>query len=114
MSEYTIYHNPRCSKSRQALALLKEKGIEPKIVEYLKDPLSAQQLEALIKLSGEDPQLFVRKKEEDYAKVKSKDLSNIKEVAKVLHKYPRLMERPIVCHKKKAVIARPTERILEL
>ena len=106
MKNCTIYHNPRCSKSRQALALLKEKGIEPKIVEYLKDVPSAKEIEGLIKASGEDLQSFLRKKEEEYGQVKSEDLSTTKAVAQAIHKYPKLLQRPIVCCGKKAVIAR--------
>ena len=106
MSSCTIYHNPRCSKSRQALNLLKEKGLEPKIIEYLNDVPSVKEIEGLIKASGEDCQNFLRKKEAEYAEVKPEDLSTAKNVAKVIHKYPRLLQRPIVCYNEKTVIAR--------
>lgn len=115
MSNFTLYHNPKCSKSRQALALLQENGIEPTIVEYLEEPLSKSELKNLLKLLGLGPRDLLRTKEPEYKSLNLAD-KNLKDedIIDVIVKNPRLLERPIVVKGKKAVLGRPTENILKL
>ena len=109
-----IYHNPRCSKSRQALALLRENGIEPEIVEYLNAPPSEADLDALLDKLGLEPEALMRKGEDEYkAHVKGRTLSRNEAIA-LMVKYPKLIERPIVVAGSKAVLGRPPERVLEI
>lgn len=114
MPSWTIYHNPRCTKSRQALELLRGKGIEPKVVEYLKEVPSERELEMLVMKLGVRPEELVRKSEQLY-KDRFKGLRfNDHEWVRVMHEHPALIERPIIVKGHKAVIGRPTERIEEL
>jgi arsenate reductase len=111
MEKFTIYHNPRCSKSRETLALLEQHGIRPTIVEYLKDPLTEAELLALMETL--EPASLVRTKEEKYLELRFElDDKNI--VAKELARHPELLERPIVVKGKKAVIGRPPENVKKL
>ena len=110
----TIYHNPRCTKSREALEILNQKQCDLDIVLYLKDSLSEQKLENIISLLNVKADDLVRKKEIEWKdNFKGKEM-NQKEIIKALVKYPKLMERPIVVNGKKAVIARPPEKVLEI
>lgn len=110
----TIYHNVRCSKSREACSILEEKGIKPEVVEYLKTPLSETELKALLKKLNMKAEEIVRKSEDLYKeKYKGKKLSET-EWVKVLVKNPILIERPIFVNGNKAVIGRPPERVLEI
>lgn len=106
-----IYHNPRCSKSRQALELLQNNHINPIIVEYLKDPISREQLFEL--RSHFDLRDFVRT-DEPVFKTRALALENEANVLEAMLKEPILMQRPIVTYNGKAIIARPPEKILEL
>ena len=109
-----IYHNPRCTKSRQTLALLQENGVEPEVVEYLKDLLNIEDLSDLIGFLGIEPLALVRKNETVWKeKFKGKELSD-KEVIKAMVENPKLIERPIVVKEKKAVLGRPPENVLQL
>lgn len=109
-----VYHNSRCSKSRCAIDFLKEKGVEFTVVEYLKDVLSKKELTEIIKKLGIKPEELIRKGEDEYKEhFKGKSLSD-KEWIEAMVKFPKLIERPIVIQNEKAVIARPTERILEI
>ena len=111
----TIYHNPRCSKSRQALALLEKRGIRPKIVEYLVTPPTEAELKQLLKLLGITPRELLRTKEEEYKKAKlDKPEVSDAEIIRALIKYPRLMERPIVVSGNKAALGRPPENVLKI
>lgn len=109
-----IYHNPRCSKSREALCMLEEQGENVKIVKYLDDVPSIKQLEDLIKMLGIKPIQLVRINEaiwkENY---KGKELSDA-EVIQAMHENPRLIERPIVVKDGKASIGRPPSLILDI
>ncbi len=109
-----IYHNPRCTKSRQGLALLEESGKEFEVVKYLDTPLTTEQLEEIITILDIKPIELVRKNEaiwkSDY---KGKDLTDAQIVAAMI-KNPKLIERPIVILDKNGVIGRPTELINEL
>ncbi len=111
----TIYHNPRCSKSRQALALLTERGLEPRVVEYLKTPPDRKTLEGLLELLGIGPRDLMRKNEPEYraAGLDDPTLSD-EQLIDVLLEHPILIERPIVVTNGRAVIGRPPERVLAL
>jgi arsenate reductase len=112
--KYTIYHNTRCSKSRCALTYLDDKKFDYEVVEYLKEPLNADQLkELLVQLEIPAAEL-IRKGEPDFKdNFKGKELSEDKWIDAMV-KYPKLIERPIIVRNGKAVIGRPTERIEEL
>jgi arsenate reductase len=111
----TIYHNPRCSKSRQTLALLEARGVSPVIVEYLKTPPSADDLKAILKKLGLKPQDIVRTKETRYAELGLKERSvSDDELLALLSENPILIERPIVVAGKKAAIGRPPETVLAI
>jgi arsenate reductase len=115
MKELTIYHNPRCSKSRQTLQILRDRGIEPSIVEYLKTPLQKDELKKISTSLGFRPKEFVRKNESDF---KEKNLVNHLEdddkMIEAMAAYPKIIERPIVVLKDKAVIGRPPDNVLKL
>ena len=115
MANVTIYHNPRCSKSRQTLALLQKQGVTPNIIEYLKNPLNAATLKAVIKKLGVRPIELIRKKEEPYAKLK---LANKQDddaaLITAMVQHPILIERPVVVKGSRAAIGRPPEKILEI
>jgi arsenate reductase len=109
-----IYHNPRCSKSRETLSLIREQGEEPEIVEYLKEEISEKELKELIAMLGIRAEDLVRKIEDIYkTKYKGKNLSDAQWIrAMVAH--PVLIERPIVVQGKRAVIGRPPQLVLDL
>ncbi len=114
MAEFTIYHNPRCSKSRETLALLQAKGIEPNIVEYLKTPPSASQLKSIVKQLGIKPQQLVRKGEEIYKSgYANKTLSDAQWIEAMVEN-PSLIERPIVIRGQRAALGRPPQNVLQL
>lgn len=114
MKKVTLYYNPRCSKCREALCVLEEKGIEPEIIEYLKTPPTEKQLNDILKKLGLKAEELLRKKEPLFIeKYKNKKLSNA-EWIKVMCKNPVLIERPIAIEGNKAVIGRPAERIIEI
>lgn len=109
-----IYHNPRCTKSRQTLALLTEYGIKPQVIEYLKDLLTTDDLNELIGLLGIEPLALVRKNEAVWKeRFKGKELSDM-ELIKAMVENPKLIQRPIVVKQKKAVLGRPPENVLKL
>lgn len=108
-----IIHNPKCSKSRQALEILFSHGEDPEIIEYLNGDLDRGLLnEALSKL-GKRPFEVLRKKEDEF-KALDLDLENDEEVKEAILKHPRILERPIIIADKKAVLGRPPENIFEL
>jgi len=114
MGTVKIYHNVRCTKSREACSIVAEKGIKAEIVEYLKTPPSQKEIQELLKLLGLKAEEIVRKGEEIYKKnYKGKNISE-KEWIKILAEHPILIERPIIVNGKKAVIGRPPERVLEI
>ena len=109
-----IYHNPRCSKSRQTLALLQEKGVEPEVVMYLDNIMTADELRGLLAKLGISPMQLVRKGESVWKeKYKGKELSD-DQVIEAMIANPKLIERPIVVKDQAAVLGRPPENILEL
>lgn len=107
----TIYHNPRCSKSRQGVALLEASGNDFKTITYLKELLTKEELILILKKLGLQPIDLIRKNERIWKEnYKGKSLSN-EELIDVMIENPKLIERPIVCNNDKAVIGRPTEKI---
>jgi arsenate reductase len=110
-----IYHNPRCTKSRQTLALLQEKGIEPEVIEYLKTPPSYDDLVAIIGKLNITPRQLLRNKEPEYKELglDNPDLSD-QQIIQAMIDTPKLMERPIFVNKDKAAIGRPPENVLEI
>lgn len=115
MSEVTIYHNPRCSKSRQTLALLEERGIEPEIVNYLESPPDSETLTSLLDMLGLDPRGLMRKKEAPYTELNLNDasLSDDALIAAMIAN-PILIERPIVVAGNRAIIGRPPEDVANI
>ena len=111
----TIYHNPRCSKSRQTLELLRRQGLEPRIIEYLKYPPAKSELKRILNLLGLAPRELMRKKEDAYKAngLDGGDLSDDQLVAAMIE-HPVLIERPIVLANGKAAIGRPPENVLEI
>ncbi len=112
--EFVIYHNPRCSKSREALSLLEQRGIEPTIIEYLKTPPTENQLREVIKKLGIQPEALLRKGEDVFkGKFAGRELSDDEWIAAMMEN-PVLIERPIVIRGGYALIGRPPNRVVEL
>lgn len=109
-----IYHNPRCSKSRQTLELLKERGEDVQVVEYLNYPPGRMELTNLLKHLGKTAHEVVRKKEGVYKELGLSDETEEKELIAAMAKYPILIERPIVVNGTKAAIGRPPENVLTI
>lgn len=111
----TIFHNPKCSKSRQTLALIEEQGINPTIVEYLKDVPTPEILGKVLDLLGMEPRQLMRRKEKEYAEndLASEDKSRAALIQAMVD-FPRLIERPIVLANGKAAIGRPPEDVLKI
>ncbi|MCB1734383.1 MAG: arsenate reductase (glutaredoxin) [Gammaproteobacteria bacterium] len=109
----TIYHNPRCSKSRQTLALLADNGVDANVVEYLKTPPSKAELVAVLDLLGLEPRQLMRTKEAEYKEQGLADESLSREqLIDAMLQTPKLIERPIVIANGKAAIGRPPENVL--
>lgn len=109
-----IFHNPRCSKSRQTLNLLKENGVDPEVVLYLDNPPTKTELTLLIQQLGILPSQLLRKGEKIYKEqFKGKTISE-EEWIEIMIKYPKLIERPIVVKDGKAVLGRPPENVIDL
>ncbi len=111
----TIFHNPRCSKSRDAVGLLQSRGIPFEVVKYLETPPSEKELGQIVEMLGIQPEQLVRKKEKLFSELQlgDKELSD-QEWLVILAANPKLIERPIVVHDNKAAIGRPLENISEL
>jgi arsenate reductase len=108
-----IYHNPRCSTSRRTLALLREKGVEPEIVEYLKTPYTAGALKELLVQLGMPAKALIRKKEAAAAGIDPESMSEDALIA-AMEEHPIIVERPIVVSEGKAALGRPPEKVLEV
>jgi len=109
-----IYHNPRWGKSRNSVRILKEKKIDYKIIEYLKNPLDIIELKQILKILDLKAEDIIRKTEQDY---KDNDIGDIKDEEKILEailRYPKILQRPIILNGKKGVIGRPPENILSI
>ncbi|GMM88292.1 arsenate reductase (glutaredoxin) [Vibrio fortis] len=111
-----IYHNPRCSKSRQTLAILEENGVQPEIIKYLETPLSVEQLKVLFSQLGfETVREMMRTKEADYKEANLGDSSVTDEqLFMAMADNPKLFERPVVVANNRAKIGRPPEQVLEI
>lgn len=115
MTAIQILHNPRCSKSRQTLALLEEKGIEPEIIKYLDTPPSETELKAILTKLNISARELLRKGEEAYKTLNLKDTNlNEDDLIKAMVKQPKLIERPIVINQDKAKLGRPPESVLDI
>jgi arsenate reductase len=114
MSEFHVYHNPQCSKSRCAIDFLREKNCAVRIREYLKDPLTKEELSDILAQLGISAHELVRKNEAVFKEhFKGKTLNNDQWIDAMIQ-FPKLIERPIVVKDGKAVVARPTDNILTL
>ena len=115
MNNFTIYHNPRCSKSRLALELLKDNGINPKVVLYLQTPPSEKELVLILKKLNMEARELVRKGEVEFKEQNLSDISKSEEdIIQAMVHFPKLMERPIVIYGDRAVIGRPPENVLKI
>lgn len=113
--DVTIYHNPHCSKSRQALQLLEARGVRPTVVEYLRTPPSEAELKRILDLLGLEPRAIMRTDEAEYPEAGLDDPNLSRdELIHALHAHPRLIQRPIVVRGGKAALGRPPEKILEI
>lgn len=113
--DVTIYHNPKCSKSRQTLELLREKGVEPKIIEYLKTPPSANELSAILKGLGMEPRDLMRRKEAPYTENNLGDEGlGREELIDAMVANPILIERPVVETGGRFALGRPPENVLTI
>ena len=111
----TIYHNPRCSKSRQTLDLLHERNVEPEVVEYLKTPPSKEELARILAMLGLEPRELMRIKEPEYKELGLADESLSRDaLIEAMVNHPKLIERPIVIKDGKAALGRPPEKVLEI
>lgn len=115
MTSVKIWHNPRCSKSRQGMQYLNEKKCDLDIYEYMQEKIDPEELARVIKMSDHPLDDFIRKGEAEYKELglANKDLT-VEEFAKIASEHPRLLQRPIVLKDDKAIIARPTEKIDEI
>ena len=115
MSKYKIFHNPRCSKSRQTLQILKDNECDTEIILYLETDIDQSVLESIIKKLSLSPRELLRKGEQEFKdnELKNKNLSD-QEIIEFMVKHPKLIERPIVIKGNKAILGRPPENVLEL
>lgn len=113
MTDVTIYHNPRCSKSRQTLDLLRQRGIQPDIVEYLKTPPDEAQIKELLTKLGLKAAALLRTKEDEYKALGLADKDE-KQLIAAMARHPILIERPIVVKGAAARLGRPPEQVLEI
>ncbi|CRM76404.1 arsenate reductase (glutaredoxin) [Pseudomonas fluorescens] len=115
MTDLTLYHNPRCSKSRGALELLQDRGLTPTVVRYLETPLNAAQLKALLAKLGLSARQLLRTGEDEYKSLNLADASlSEAQLIAAIAAHPSLMERPILETADKAIIGRPPENVLEI
>ncbi len=114
MEPVVIYHNPRCSKSRAALALLEENGVAPEIFDYLSNPPDAERLRALLDKLGTDIRGILRRNEAEYGELGLDDETLSDEIIlDIVARHPRLIQRPILVRGDRAIIARPPEAALQ-
>jgi len=115
MEKITIWHNPRCSKSRDSFKLLEEKGLEAEVVKYLEEVPTKEELQNMLKMLGMDSaQELMRKKETIYKELNLKDETSEEALLEAMIANPKLIERPIVIKGNRAVIGRPIEKVVEL
>ena len=111
-----IFHNPRCTKSRETLKIVEENNLDLKVIEYLKNPPTIEELDYVCKKLGVDPKEIIRTKEKLFSELGLSTSNNKsrEQWLKILSENPKLIERPIVIYKNKAVIGRPPEKVLEI
>ncbi len=115
MSDVLIYHNPRCSKSRATLELLRERGIEPEVVKYLATPPNAEELDRILRLLKLEPRQLMRPREAEYTDLNLSDNSLTRsQLINAMVEHPRLIQRPIVLANGKAALGRPPEAVLDI
>ena len=114
MANVTIWHNPRCSKSRNAATLLEEKGVDAEVVKYLDTPPSKEELVDVLKMLGISARELMRTKEDIYKELNLKDENDDEKLIEAMVSNPKLIERPIVIKDGKAAIGRPIENIVAL
>lgn len=111
----TIYHNPRCSKSRATMKILEEKGVQPDIIEYLETPPDAETLDRFLTRLGMEPRELMRKGEAPYKELGLKDSAKSRdELIAAMVAHPILIERPIVVNGEKIALGRPPENVLDI
>lgn len=109
---YTIYHNPRCRKSREALQYLEKNGKQVTVVNYFNEPFSKSTLKKVLDKIEIKPSQVVRKNEADWKKVENRNTLNENQILDILIEYPKILERPIVISKDSGVLARPLEKLI--
>lgn len=114
MSTYTIWHNPRCAKSRETLAILEENGIEAEVIKYLDERQSADDIKEVLKKLNITARELMRTKEDEYKTLDLNDEKDEEKLIEAMAANPKLIERPIVIKGSKAVLGRPPEKVLEL
>jgi arsenate reductase len=110
----TIYHNPRCSKSRATLSILEDHGIKPTVIEYLRTPLGVSAIQQLLRRLSMEPQALVRKSEETYRALFADKVPSPAQLIAAMAAHPELIERPIVVIGERAALGRPPENVLQL
>lgn len=113
MQEITIWHNPKCSKSREALDIAKENGCDVSIIKYLEESPDKETLKTILKMLGITPIELMRTKEDLYKELGLKDVSDDEALIEAMVQNPKLIERPVIIKGDKAIIGRPTQRIAE-
>ena len=111
MSTVTIWHNPRCSKSREALSILEENGCESEVVKYLETTPNAEEIKNTLRLLGISPRELMRTKEDIYKELNLKVEMNDNKLIEAMANNPKLIERPVIFKDGKAIIGRPTSKI---
>lgn len=113
--DVVIYHNPQCGTSRKTLALLEERGLEPRVIDYLKTPPSEDDMKRILRLLGMEPRELMRRKEPEYTEANLDDPGLTREtLIRAMLQRPRLIERPIVLANGKAALGRPPENVLKI
>ncbi len=113
MKEITIWHNPKCSKSREAMKILEENECEAEVVKYLESNPSETEIKTILKMLGVTPRELMRQKEDIYKELKLKDETDEQKLILAMVEHPKLIERPVIIKGDKAIIGRPTEKIAE-
>lgn len=113
MQEITIWHNPKCSKSREAMEIVQDNKCETKVVKYLEESPDKNQIKTLLKMLGISPRELMRTKEDIYKELNLENEKSDEALIEAMAKHPKLIERPIIIKGNKAIIGRPTERIAE-
>jgi len=114
MANVTIWHNPRCSKSRNAAQLLEERGVEAEVVRYLDTPPTKEEIKEVLKMLGISARELMRTKEAIYKELGLKEVEDEEKLIETMAAHPKLIERPVVIKDDKAAIGRPIEKVIEL